>query len=149
MSPFLIFFALTAFGLGGVLFSLWKGAAAERIAACVVVANLVFAFALSGISPVLAGTLGFASDGLSAVILLVVTVRYGAPWMGGIMLLYAAQFSLHSFYLVTGRSNADFLHALINNVIFAGIIWCLIIGTIVTVRRRARFARQSQTRAPS
>ncbi len=149
MDSFLIFLALSGFGLGGVLFSIWKGAAAERIASCVVVANLLIAVALNGISPDLAGTLVFASDGLSAVILLVVTVRYGAPWMGGIMLLYAAQFSLHSFYLVTGRSNADYLHALINNVIFAGIILCLIFGTIVTIRRRARFARQSKARAAS
>lgn len=144
MSPLIIFVAFSAFGLGGVLFSIWKGAAAERIAACVVVANLVIALVLNGVSPVLAGTLGFAGDGLSAVILLVVTVRYGAPWMGGIMLLYAAQFSLHSFYLVTGRANTDYLHALINNLIFAGIIWCLIIGTFVTVRRRARFRARVQ-----
>ena len=92
MNSFLIFFALSALGLGGVLFSIWKGAAEERIAACVVVANLLIAVALIGVSPILAGTFGFASDGLSAVVLLVVTVRYGAPWMGGIMLLYAAQF---------------------------------------------------------
>lgn len=145
MSPLHIFIALTAFGLAGVLFSFWKGATAERIAAFVVVANMVLGFAVNSLSPDLAGTLRFASDGLSAVVLLIVTVRYGAPWMGGVMLFYAAQFSLHSFYLVTGRSNADYLHALINNINFAGIIWCLIIGTIVTVRRRARFARQSRT----
>lgn len=147
MSPLFIFITLMVFGLGGVLFSIWKGATAERIAACVVIANMVLGFAVNSLSPELAGTLRFASDGLSAIVLLIVTVRYGAPWMGGVMLFYAAQFSLHSFYLVTGRSNTDYLHALVNNINFAGIIWCLIIGTVVTVRRRARIARQM--RAPS
>ena len=144
MSPFLIFLSLTAFGLCGVLFSVWKGATAERIAALVVVANILVGF-LSRYVPEFAGTLRFANDGLAAIVLLVVTVRYGAPWMGGVMLFYAAQFSLHSFYLVTGRSNTDYLHALINNINFAGIVWCLIIGTAVTLRRRSRLNRQSQS----
>lgn len=143
MSPFFIFVLLTAFGLCGVLFAVWKGSTAERMAALVVVANIAVGF-LSRYVPELEGTLRFANDGLAAVVLLVVTVRYGAPWMGGVMLFYAAQFSLHSFYLVTGRSNTDYLHALINNINFSGIVWCLIIGTAVTLRRRARFARQSR-----
>ena len=144
MSPIHIFIALTAFSLGAVLFAVWKGTAAERIAACVVVANMVLGYAVNWVSPELAGTLRFASDGISAVILLIVTVRYGAPWMGGVMLFYAAQFSLHSFYLVTARPNTDYLHALINNINFAGISWCLIIGTAVTALRRRRRSRASQ-----
>ena len=141
MSGFQIFILLSVFSLCAVLFSLWKGAAAERIAASVVVANMALGLAIGGVSPDLAGTVRFASDGLSAIILLVVTVRYGAPWMGGVMLFYAAQFSLHSFYLVTVRSNTDYLHALINNINFAGISWCLIIGTAVTAHRRWRMAQ--------
>jgi hypothetical protein len=147
MSPFHIFIALTAFSLGAVLFSVWKGGVAERIAACVVVANMVIGLALNGLAPELAGTLRFANDGLAAIVLLVVTVRYGAPWMGGVMLFYAAQFSLHSFYLVTARANTDYLHALINNINFAGISWCLIIGTAVVWRRRARAMRAAKSRA--
>ena len=143
MSPFNIFIALIVFSLGAVLFSAWKGGTAERIAASVVVANMALGLAIGGISPDLAGTLRFASDGISAIILLIVTVRYGAPWMGGVMLFYAAQFSLHSFYLVTARPNTDYLHALINNINFAGISWCLIIGTAVTAHRRWRRARAS------
>lgn len=146
MSPLQIFVALTIFSLLSVLFSFWKGDAAERIAAFVVVANLVTSITIDQVAPSLAGTLGFASDGLSAIILLIVTVRYGAPWMGGVMLFYAAQFSLHSFYLVTARPN-DYLHALVNNVIFAGISWCLIIGTAVTARRR--WLREKASRAAS
>ena len=146
MSPLLIFITLSVFSICAVLFSFWKGATAERIAALVVVANMALGLALRETSPDLAGTVRFASDGLSAVILLVVTVRYGAPWMGGVMLFYAAQFSLHSFYLVTDRANTDYLHALINNIKFAGVSWCLIIGTAVTARKRWR--RMKDLQAP-
>jgi hypothetical protein len=146
MSPLLIFITLSVFSICAVLFSFWKGATAERIAALVVVANMALGLALRETSPDLAGTVRFASDGLSAVILLVVTVRYGAPWMGGVMLFYAAQFSLHSFYLVTDRANTDYLHALINNINFAGVSWCLIIGTAVTARKRWR--RMKDLQAP-
>jgi len=50
---------------------------------------------------------------------------------------------LHAYYMVTDRSDADYLHALINNVDFAGVIWCLIIGAAVAWRRRVREARAS------
>jgi hypothetical protein len=73
-------------------------------------------------------------------ILLGVTLRYAAPWMGAVMLFYAAQFALHSYYLVMQLPN-DFWHALINNVNFSGTTLCLIIGTAVTWRRRVRQAR--------
>ena len=39
--------------------------------------------------------------------LLAVTLRYGSLWLGGAMLFYAAQFTLHSVYLVAGRSNKE------------------------------------------
>ena len=146
MSPMLIFVSLSVFSVCAVLFSLWKGATAERITAFVVIANMALGLALRETSPDIAGTVRFASDGLSAVILLIVTVRYGAPWMGGVMLFYAAQFSLHSFYLVTDRANTDYLHALINNINFAGVSWCLIIGTAVTARKRWR--RMKALQAP-
>ena len=51
------------------------------------------------------------------------------------MLFFAAQFSLHSYYLGTDIPH-DFLHALINNIDFSGIIGCLIIGTAVVWRQR-------------
>ncbi len=135
---------LLLFGVAGVSFAAWKGGRAERIAAAVVATNLVVGLLIQAFTPGLQGTLRFANDGLAALILLGVTVRYGAAWMGVIMLFYAAQFSLHSFYIVTGRSNREYLHALINNINFASIIWCLIIGTAVAWRRRTRADRAAQ-----
>lgn len=131
---------LILFVLCGVIFAAWKGGRAERIAAGVVVANLVVGLVTAQLLPNLAGTIRFANDGLAAVALLAVTLRFGAPWMGGVMLFYAAQFSLHSYYLVTSRPDNDYLHALINNLNFSGIVWCLIIGTVVVWRARVKRA---------
>ena len=115
---------LILFGLAGIAFAGWKGGVAERIAAAVVATNLIVGVLFQAFLPDLEGTLRFVNDGMAAVALLFVTLRYGAPWMGGVMLFYALQFSLHSYYLVTGRSNADYLHAVLNNINFGSIIWC-------------------------
>jgi len=138
--PFII---LTAFCLAGVLFAVWKGSTAERIGAAVVAVNIVLGYGSYKLVPDLVGILRFVNDGLAALVLLGVTIRYGALWMGGVMLFYAAQFSLHAYYFVTDRSDADFLHAVINNIDFSGVVWCLIIGTAVAWRRRLREARVS------
>jgi hypothetical protein len=122
------------------LFALWKGGAAERIAAVAVIANILIGQSGEWLDPGFSDQVRLVNDGLAAVILLGVTVRYGTLWMGGVMLFYAAQFSLHSYYLVTDRPDSDYLHALINNLNFAGVTWCLIIGTAVAWRRRVRMA---------
>ena len=132
---------LMVFALSGVLFALWKGGVAERLAACVVAANLALGVLVVEILTPFQDTLRFASDGLTAAALLAVTLRYGAPWMGAVMLCYAVQFSLHAYYMVTGRQQTDYLHAVINNINFSAIIWCLVIGTAVAWRRRSRAVR--------
>ena len=58
------------------------------------------------------------------------------------MLLYAAQFSLYAFYFVTERPNDNF-HAIVNNLDFSGISWCLIIGTILSWRKRSQAMRST------
>ncbi|HEY3950258.1 hypothetical protein [Phenylobacterium sp.] len=135
------FIPLTLFCLAGVLFAAWKGGPAERLGAAVVVLNIIIGFASYRLTPEWVGIIRFFNDGLAAVVMLGVTVIYGALWMGGVMLFYAAQFSLHAYYFVTDRPDSDRLHAIINNVDFSGIVWCLIIGAAVAWRRRVRIAR--------
>jgi hypothetical protein len=144
MSILLLFIVFT---VGAVLFGLWKGGPAERIAAGVVLINMLVGLATRRFLPEFVDTTHFINDGLAAMVLLGVTIRYGAPWMGAVMLFYAAQFALHSFYIVTARPN-DYLHSLINNINFGGVIWCLIIGTAVAWRRRGRVARPVPQPAP-
>lgn len=133
---------LILFVLAGVAFAAWKGSTAERIAALIVFLNLVVGLGTTLLFPMAEGGMRFANDGLAALALLVITIRYGAPWMGGVMLFYAAQFSLHSYYLVISRNPHDRLHAIVNNVNFTGIVWCLIIGTVVAWMRRSKLAKR-------
>ncbi|WP_296595998.1 hypothetical protein [Phenylobacterium sp.] len=129
------------------IFALWKGGRAERSAALVVLANIAIGQLGRVVAPGADGMIRLVNDGLTALVLLGVTVRYGAMWMGGVMLFYAAQFAMHSYYLVTMRKTGDYLNALINNINFTGIIWCLVIGTVVAWRRRTVAARGLKAQA--
>jgi hypothetical protein len=132
---------LMAFAICGVVFATWKGGLPERVGAGVVAANLALGVIVAEALGPYQDMLRFANDGLSAAVLLAITLRYAAAWMGVVMLLYAAQFALHAYYIVTGRAETDYLHALINNINFSAIVWCLIIGTAVAWRRRSLAAR--------
>jgi len=126
--------------LSGCLFSLWKGGPAERVGGGVVLATLLLTilattFLSVGVQPIAE----LVIDGLAALALLAVVLIYGSLWLGGAMLLYAAQFSLYSFYFVTERPN-DRLHAIVNNADFMGITFFLVIGTAMAWRARARIA---------
>lgn len=56
------------------------------------------------------------------------------------MILQAGQFSLHAWYLV-GELPHDRFYAIANNLITAGILACILTGTIVVWTRRARTAQ--------
>ena len=131
----------------GCLFAFWKGGTAERLAAAAIVVNVAINQAAMHLMSDGGSAVRMVNDGLTAVALLGVTVRFGAPWMGGVMLFYAAQFALHSFYLVLELPPNDYRHALINNINFSGTTWCLIIGVAVAWRRRVKVARAAATAA--
>lgn len=135
---------INAFSVLGALFALWKGGKAERAAGIIVLVNALIGEGSHWLAPKSDDIIRLVNDGLTALGLLVVTVRYVAPWMGGVMLFFAAQFAMHSYYMVTERQTGDYLNALINNINFSGIIWCLVIGTAVAWRRRVK-ARTPQT----
>lgn len=139
MSNLLLYLTLQTFSVLGAGFALWKGGAAERMAAAVVAANVVIGLLGQWAAPDSGAIIRLCNDGLAAAALLVITIRFGALWTGGVMLFYAAQFSLHSYYLVT-EQQPDYLYALVNNINWSGIIWCLIIGTGVAWRQRSRRA---------
>lgn len=127
------------FSLLGAFFALWKGDTAARWVALVVIGNLLIGQFAQLFTPAGNELIRLVNDGLTALLILGVTVRYAALWMGGVMLFFAAQFSLHSYYLVMERAT-DRLYAQINNIDFLGVIWCLIFGTAVAWRRRVRTA---------
>ena len=138
---------INVFSIMGAGFALWKGGPAERMSASVVILNVAIGQSGQYVAPESDEVIRLVNDGLTALVLLAITVRYGAPWMGGVMLFFAAQFAMHSYYLVTERPTGDYLNAVVNNVNFTGIIWCLIIGTVVAWRRRIRLARAARPAA--
>jgi hypothetical protein len=131
-------FVATALVLAGCLFSLWQGGRSERLGGAVVLANTLLVAVIGFLMPHSSQAVPeLVVDGLTAMGLLAVVLVYGSLWLGGAMLLYAMQFTLHAFYFVTERA-PDNLHALLNNLDFGGIILCLVVGTAIGWRRRSR-----------
>jgi hypothetical protein len=60
--------------------------------------------------------------------------------LGIAMLLQAIQFSLHAYYLVGGLPR-DRTFAMVNNLDSIGVLLCILAGTLLTWRRRARAAK--------
>ena len=142
-----IVLGLIALTLGISLLALAKGGPPERLGGAVVGANVLLSIAgglvlSQSAQPIARLTL----DGVTALCLLVIAVRYASFWLGGVMLLYAAQFSLHAFYMVTSRP-IDLLHIKVNNANFLGVSVCLAVGTVVAWRQRVQ--AQSATKALS
>jgi uncharacterized membrane protein YdjX (TVP38/TMEM64 family) len=79
------------------------------------------------------------------VILLILAVRFASLWIGAAMILQAAQFSLHAYYLVMELPH-DRLHAWINNTDDWGILIAILVGTVLAIRRRAALAREEAER---
>jgi hypothetical protein len=137
---------INLFAALGAGFALWKGGHAERATALVLIANVAIGQAGKAFAPESDDVIRLVNDGLTAIVLLAITIRYGALWMGGAMLFFAAQFAMHSYYLVMRRPS-DYFSSAINNVNFSGVVWCLIIGTAVAWRYRVRRARATREAA--
>jgi hypothetical protein len=125
----------------------WKGDRAARIAGAVnlfnAVALLIFATISGNVQ--IGEVLELAGDLVCAVTLLMLVVRYASLWLGVTMLLQSVQFSLHAFYLVTDRPH-DLIHAWVNNLNEVGITLCIVIGTVLAVRRRVAHVREAAER---
>jgi len=149
MSPFLTYILLTLLLVGVCLFAVWRGGPAERAGAVVVLVMVIVERGLQAVMP--QGwwvVLGLSCDALNALGLLAVTLRYASLWLGGAMLFYAAQFTLHSFYFVTGRKDSDWLHMAVTDVNFGGILVCLVVGTLLAWRARQHAAEAHNAPAP-
>jgi hypothetical protein len=125
------------------VFAALKGDRAVRIAGAVglldIVAPLTY-HTLTGNLQV-SEVLELSGDLVWAVGLLMLVVRYASLWLGATMLLQSVQFSLHAYYLVMERPH-DLIHAWVNNLNEVGISICIIIGTVLAIRRRLADARE-------
>lgn len=141
MSALETYYLLSLLLLSVCLFAMWKGGKAERVGSIIVLGMVIAERMLHIVLPPSWGPiLSLCGDGLTALGLLAVALRFASLWLGGVMLFYAAQFALHSFYLVTGRSNREALHIVLNDINFGGILVCLAVGTCLTWAHRVRQA---------
>ena len=144
-SPIVQILLLVATGV--CLLALWKGGPTERIGAGIILANLIFdLFGSPALPAEFRPTLRLVMDALTASCLLALTMWYASLWLGAAMLLFAAQFTLHSYYFVTNRP-PDYFHAMVNNLNYLGVIMCLAVGTAVSWRWRVADRRAAEADA--
>ncbi|HET6972157.1 MAG TPA: hypothetical protein VFH92_13605 [Phenylobacterium sp.] len=136
MSFGLIFFLVQlTFSVVTYLAAFVKGGSAERVGAAIILGNLIAGMANEAFLHDQMVTL--AIDGITAVALLPVTLRYVSFWLGAVMILYALQFALHAYYVVM-ELHRDVVHVVLNNVDFFAINLCLALGVGLAWSRRRR-----------
>ncbi|MBI5942609.1 MAG: hypothetical protein HY859_19575 [Caulobacterales bacterium] len=118
----------------------WKGGRAEQYGVSLKLATSLVALAVHHLlkQGAISGAL-LTADGVLAVGFLALAIRYSSLWIGAAMLLQAGQFSLHAWYLVNALER-DRFYAIANNLITAGILACILVGTLISWRRRAKAA---------
>ncbi|HEY8573786.1 hypothetical protein [Phenylobacterium sp.] len=129
--------ALILFGVSACVFALIRGGKDERIGAAVILANLVAALINELLGQAQIGTL--LIDGITALILLGVAVRFASAWLGAVMLLYGLQFTLQAYYLVMDRAR-DVLSVRLNNLDFFLVCLCVAVATALTEIKRRKVA---------
>lgn len=119
---------------GAALFAWLKGGWPERLGGLANLAVALLVFILQRTAPPSSLAVSMlAVDGALGLMFLVLAVRFTSLWLGVAMLLQAAQFSLHAFYMVTGRE-FDNLFKAVNNLVSWGVLLAILVGTIVTWR---------------
>jgi small-conductance mechanosensitive channel len=131
---------LVVLAVVGCAFGMWKGDLPERVGALIILLNMALTLFVGSLLDGVTGYLfNMVLDGLTAVAFLLMTMQWGRVWLGAAMLIYAAQFGLRSYYLVTDRPH-DNLHALVNNVNFFALVVCIVVGTLLAWRGRSAAA---------
>ena len=140
---YLLYVSLQVATVLTVAFALWKGDWATRAAAVAyaILNTATFVF-MPKVGDVSSETILLALDFICAVTFLLLAVRYANLWLGAAMIFQAAQFSLHSYYLVMEIPH-DRLHAWINNADDWGLLISMITGTVLAIRRRESVAREA------
>jgi hypothetical protein len=107
-----------------------KGGASERLAAVLVFSAMFANLAIHALAPkALQSFLFLGLDGVIALGLLLLALRYMSFWLGGAVMLQAVQFSLHAYYLVTEMRH-DRNYAVVNNLVTYGLLLLILLGTV-------------------
>ena len=127
-------------------FAAFKGGQPERWGAALIVAGWIGTLVTWELTrPAIPVTPFLAFDGLLAVGLLVVAVRYSSLWLGAAMLCEAVQFTAHALRLSdnarVSRHGPDIYVIVINAASYL-VLLVLIGGTCATIARRRKADRQ-------
>ncbi|MFT4251888.1 MAG: hypothetical protein QM608_05350 [Caulobacter sp.] len=122
-------------------FAWTKGGRPERFGALAVTLGAVAVLVTHKLlpPPVQPFLLLIVDAGLAGVFLLL-AMRFVSPWLGVAMLLQAVQFSLHAYYLVVEKPH-DYLYKSVNNINTVGVLLCVLVGTLLAWRKKARARR--------
>lgn len=124
-------------------FAWWRGGNPERLGAILMVAAGVAVPIAHRALPISGASIALLTiDAAMALGFLALAIRYVSLWLGAAMLLQAMQFSLHAFYIVVEKKH-DRLYSIVNNLDTIGVIICILVGTLIAWRRRARLAAQA------
>ena len=122
-------------------FAWLKGGQPERLGVVIVLGGSAFALGVHLAAPAaIQPLLLLAGEGAMGLAFLMLALRYASPWLGAAMLFQAVQFSLHAYYLV-GELKRDRTYALVNNIDTFGVLVCILVGSVLTWRERARAAK--------
>lgn len=132
----LVFLLLWGVTIAIVALAWWRGGAAERLAASLLITATILAKLISMLLPEAAQALSFlALDGALALGFLILSLRFVKSWLGIAMVLQGVQFSLHAYFLVADQPH-NIVYAMVNNVVTGGVLLCLLIGTVQHWRRQ-------------
>jgi hypothetical protein len=124
-------------------FAIWKGGIAERASALLILATWLFTLLASSITrSYLPATAFLASDGMLAMGLLILAVRFSNLWLGAAMLLQAVALALHAGYFAAEKADLSYqiLWDYVAGKNLASVLMLVIIvfATVASIRKRAR-----------
>lgn len=127
------------------MFAAWKGDRAERWGGLFNLAAFIGVWVTHQTGMANPETYLLVMDGLLALSFLGLAVRFASFWLGGAMILQGVQFSLHAYYLI-GEVPHDRTYFRVNNADTIGILLFIIVGAVMSWRKRERKAREEAAR---
>ncbi len=140
----------TLLGLAGLVvtcaFAWWKGGPPERLGTLMLAVGWIGADIARGFSSQMVPTVTlFVSDIVLAIGFLYIAIRYSSLWLGAVMILQAIAFALHAAQMSASdapRWHGWIVYLLLNNLINYLLLLALVGGTLATISRRRRLARE-------
>ena len=134
-------------------FAVWKGDLAERAGALLIVTTWVITLVASAATKsYMPATAFLASDGIMAIGLLILAIRYSSLWMGLAMLVQATALSFHAAYFAADPDEISkkVLHFYVmgKNLASVGLLVIILAATVTSIlKRHRRQVRSTKSRS--